>query len=152
MSYNVEFKDIEPIRVATIRYEGHVKNASKVFPKVFKAVKGKLNGAPFFNYYEMNQDTKIGKMELCVPTEEEPNGNGVRVKYMPRIKALCVTHIGPYETLCNAYEAIDQYVQENPVILQPPFREIFIKGPGMIMKGNPNKYITEIQFPLKEEE
>lgn len=33
----------------------------------------------------------------------------------------------------------------------PPFREVFIKGPGMLIKGNPDKYITEIHFPIKEE-
>ncbi|HBH0630399.1 TPA: AraC family transcriptional regulator, partial [Clostridioides difficile] len=33
-----------------------------------------------------------------------------------------------------------------------PWREVFIKGPGMLIKGNPDNYITEIIFPLKEEE
>ena len=29
-----------------------------------------------------------------------------------------------------------------------PTREVFIKGPGMIFKGNPKKYLTEIQLPI----
>tara|TARA_B100000575_G_scaffold17953_1_gene12467 strand:- start:884 stop:994 length:111 start_codon:yes stop_codon:yes gene_type:complete len=29
-------------------------------------------------------------------------------------------------------------------------REIYIKGPGMIFRGKPKKYITEIQFPLED--
>jgi len=29
-----------------------------------------------------------------------------------------------------------------------PRREIYIKGPGMIFKGNPQNYITEIAIPL----
>jgi len=32
-----------------------------------------------------------------------------------------------------------------------PFREVYIKGPGMFLKGNPEKYITEIIFPLEKE-
>lgn len=29
-------------------------------------------------------------------------------------------------------------------------REIYIKGPGMMFKGNPEKYITEILYPIEE--
>ena len=47
----------------------------------------------------------MGDMELCVPTEATPMGNGIEVKEMPRIKAVCVTHIGSYETLTPAYAA-----------------------------------------------
>ena len=98
----------------------------------------------------MNPETKMGDMELCVPTEATPSGNGIEVKEMPRIKAVCVTHIGSYETLTSAYAAIDSYAEQNKLKLRPPFREVFIKGPGMFLKGNPDKYITEIQFPIQE--
>lgn len=70
---------------------------------------------------------------------------------MPRIKAVCVTHVGSYETLFFAYAAIDKYAADNGLLLTPPFREVFIKASGMFLKGNPDKYITEIQFPIKEE-
>jgi len=30
-----------------------------------------------------------------------------------------------------------------------PTRAIYIKGPGMIFKGNPKKYLTEIQMVVK---
>lgn len=150
MNYQVEIRDIEPIRVAFMRYKGIASEANKVFPNVFKSIQGKVNGAPFFCFYVMDQETKMGEMELCVPTAETPKVNGVEVKDMPRIKAVCVTHVGPYETMQYAYEAIDRYALENCLTLQPPFREVYIKGPGMFLKGNPNKYITEIQFPVKE--
>ena len=120
------------------------------FPNVFKSIRGKVDGAPLFNYIKMDSQSKIGTIELCVPTQENPCGNGIEVKELPRIKAVCVTHIGSYDSLKMAYDAIDKYTMENHINLMPPFREVFIKGPGMILKGNPNKYITEIQFPIKE--
>ncbi|MFD3158768.1 GyrI-like domain-containing protein (plasmid) [Haloimpatiens sp. FM7330] len=150
MNYDIKVRDVEPIRVAYMRYKGVVTEANKVFPNVFKAIRGKVNSAPFFCYYAMNPDTKVGELDLCVPTSETPITSGIEVKEIPRIKAVCVTHIGPYETLQNAYTAINKYAQSHGLILQPPFREVFIKGPGMILKGNPNKYITEILFPIKE--
>jgi effector-binding domain-containing protein len=150
MDYSVEIRDIEPVRIAFTKYKGNVEGANKVFPSVFMSVGGKANGAPFICYYVMDPVTKIGEMELCVPTAEMPNASGIEVKEMPRIKALCVTHEGPYETMQNAYAALDRFAIERKLILMPPFREVFIKGPGMIFKGNPEKYITEIQFPFKE--
>lgn len=151
MGYKIEIRELEPIRVAYLRYCGIATQANKVFPKVFQAIMGKVNGAPFFSYLEMNPETKMGVMELCVPTAEIPSGSGIEVKEMPHIKAVCATHIGTYETLGAAYAAIDRYAEENGIQLQPPFREVFIKGPGMILKGNPDKYITEIHFPVKED-
>jgi effector-binding domain-containing protein len=37
--------------------------------------------------------------------------------------------------------------QKSYTVVGPP-REIYIKGPGMIFRGNPKKYLTEIQFPV----
>ena len=151
MDYQIEIRDIEPIRIAFMRYKGIATEANKVFPNVFKSIQGKTSGAPFFCYYVMNPETKMGEMDLCVPTAETPAGSGIEVKEMPRVKAVCTTHTGPYETLYQAYAAIDQYAAEHDLQLQPPFREVFIKGPGMLLKGNPSQYITEILFPLRED-
>lgn len=151
MEYKIEIKEIAPVRIAYMKYKGMVTKANKVFPNVFKSIRGKTNGAPFFHYLSMNPETKMGELELCVPTEEVPIGNGIEIKEMPQIKAVCVTHVGSYETLFLAYTAINQYASDNNLILMPPFREIFIKGKGMFLKGNIDKYITEIQFPIKEE-
>ena len=151
MQYQIEIREIEPVRVDYMKYKGIATEANKIFPNVFKSIRGKVNGAPFFSYLAMNPETKQGEMELCVPTVENPAGNGIEVKEMPRIKAVCVTHIGSYETLPLAYAAIDKYAADNGLILTLPFREVFIKAPGMFLKGNPDKYITEIQFPIKGE-
>lgn len=151
MEYQIEIRDIEPIRVAFMRYKGIVTEANKVFPSVFQSIKGKTSGAPFFCYYVMNQETKMGEIDLCVPTEETPIKKGIEIKELPRIKAISVTHIGSYETLHNAYTVIDRYAAEHNLQLRPPFREVFIKGPGMFLKGNPAQYVTEVLFPIKEE-
>ncbi|HBH1806544.1 TPA: GyrI-like domain-containing protein [Clostridioides difficile] len=150
MTYKVEIKEIEPIRVAYMKYKGNTTEANKVFPNVFKSIRGKTNGAPLFNYISMDMKSKTGVIELCVPTEENPQGSGVEIKVLPRIKAICVTHIGTYDDLALAYNEIDRFAEKNNIVLAPPFREIYIKGPGLIFKGNQNKYITEIQFPIKE--
>ena len=102
MEYQIEIREIEPVRVAYIKYKGFAPEANKVFPNVFKSIRGQTNGATFFSYLSMNTETKIGDMELCVPTEATPAGNGIEVKELPRIKAVCVTHIGSYPDALRA--------------------------------------------------
>ncbi len=150
MDYKIEIRDIEPVRVAFLPYKGIVTGANKMFPCVFQSIRGKTNGAPFLYYYEMNPITKMGVMDICIPTEESPSKSGVEVKELPRIKAISVSHVGSYETLHYAYAAIEQYALEHRLQLQQPFREVYIKGPGMFFKGNPSGYITEVLFPIKE--
>lgn len=97
-----EIREVEPVHVAYINYRGIVREANKIFPNVFKSIRGKTNGAPFFSYLSMDPESRHGQMELCVPTAEYPVGSGIEIKDLPGIKALCVTHIGPYETLADA--------------------------------------------------
>lgn len=150
MEYQIEIRDLDPVRIAYMTFQGSVSEANTWMPKVFKSIRGKQSGAPFFQYITMDPMTKTGLLELCVPTEMEPSGSGVDVKVLPQCRALCVMHVGSYETLYRAYEAIEAYAKEHALILQPPFREVYIKGPGMFLKGNPDNYITEIQFPIQE--
>lgn len=151
MNYEVNLKEVEEIRIAYIKYHGRVENANKFLPKVFKAIRGKNSGAPFFNYLDLDPKTKVGDMELCVPTLENPNSDIILIKSLPTTKVLSTIHRGPYENIMAGYEAIKKYSLEKNIELEPIFREVFIKGPGMILKGNPNNYITEIQFIIKED-
>ncbi|MFV0393198.1 MAG: GyrI-like domain-containing protein [Coprobacillaceae bacterium] len=150
MNYEVTINDVEAMRVAYTRYKGDVLKANTVFPSVFKSIRGKTNGAPFFNIIQMNPETKIGEIELCVPTLETPSQSGIEVKELPHVKAVSVTHVGPYEQMDEAYRAITRYANDHKLELVPPFREVYIKGPGLVLKGNPKNYITEIIFPIKE--
>jgi hypothetical protein len=34
--------------------------------------------------------------------------------------------------------------------LSSPCREVYLKGPGMVLKGNPKNYLTEIQLMIEE--
>ena len=65
------------------------------------------------------------------------------------VKAICTTHIGSYESINLAYKALTDYAAANRLETFTPSREVYIKGPGMIFKGNPNKFITELIIPIK---
>jgi effector-binding domain-containing protein len=44
------------------------------------------------------------------------------------------------------------YLREKGYTATLPTREIYLKGPGMIFKGNPKKYLTEIQVVISRDE
>jgi effector-binding domain-containing protein len=48
----------------------------------------------------------------------------------------------------RSYEKIALYLKKINHRVSAPPREIYIKGPGFIFKGNPKNYLTEIQFPV----
>ena len=150
MNYEIKIRDIEPVLAATLCFNGKHKEAAKHFPDIYKALKGQSSGSPFFCYY--NKEYKeIADIELCVPVSEKKELRGIIIKELPRIKAVSTVHTGSYETIRYAYQALTEYITEKKLETELPVREVYIKGPGMFFKGNPDKYITEIIIPLKEQ-
>jgi effector-binding domain-containing protein len=39
-----------------------------------------------------------------------------------------------------------EYIQNKKYETVLPVRELYLKGPGMIFRGNPKNYLTEIQI------
>ena len=63
----------------------------------------------------------------------------------------CVTllHKGPYDELGRSYAKIMTFIKDKGYEIVMPTREVYVKGPGMIFKGNPKNYLTEIQILVK---
>lgn len=57
---------------------------------------------------------------------------------------------GAYEELGRSYEKVFAFIRERGYEIEIPTREFYLKGPGMIFRGNPAKYLTEIQVLVKE--
>ena len=148
MNYEIEIKEFEAVNVASIRFKGAYTDVGKHFRTIFKSVKDKAHGAPFNCYYD-DEYQEVADMELCVPIRGTVTGKEIVLKTMPSMKALCTTHKGSYESLNFAYKALLDYAEENGIECKLPSREIYHKGPGMIFKGNPNNYLTEIAIPTE---
>jgi effector-binding domain-containing protein len=70
------------------------------------------------------------------------------VRELPASRVVTLVHRGPYEELRNSYARILKYAKERGYCIESPTREVYIKGPGMIFRGNAKKYLTEIQLPI----
>ena len=149
MSYEITKKEINPILVATIRYQGKYKDVGNYMGELYKAVKGNAEGAPFCCYYD-TEYREEADIELCIPVKKNVTDGRVGSKTLPGVKAISTIHHGSYSGLNQAYKVLMDYGNENHIKLLTPSREIYIKGPGMVFKGNENNYITEIILPYEE--
>ena len=146
--YKIEVKEFQPITVAAIRYKGKYSDVGKYIGRIYKAAKGNVSGEPFNCYYDA-EFKEAADIELCVPIKKLISADNITAKTLPAIKAICTFHLGAYEGLNLAYKALLDYARENNIKCLTPSRERYVKGPGMIFKGNPNKFLTEIIIPFE---
>ena len=144
MNYKVEIRKLEPVLIASVRFQGRYEDTGKYVARLFGAVKSRAAGAPFNLYYDGEYRENDADIEVCVPVREPVSAAGIESRRLPAMEVIVTTHVGPYDKLGDAYKAVNDFAAENHLEMKTPSRETYVKGPGMIFKGNPNKYQTEI--------
>ena len=140
---------IEPMLIAGLRMKGKYSECGKGFSIVGRKAGRFINGKPFCLYYDSEYKEDNADYETCFPIKKEISADGITVHTLPKVTCVTLLHHGPYHTLKSSYARIMEYIKEHGYEITLPTREVYIKGPGMIFKGNPKKYITEIQMPIK---
>lgn len=148
MNYEIQIKEIDEVKVAAIRYQGQYDECGEYMGKIFKAARGNAIGKAFNLYYDEGF-REVADIEVCVPVKHNVDGDSITCKTLSRIKAITTIHKGSYDSLGNAYKALFDYATENKIKVVASSREIYLKGPGMIFAGNPDKYETEIILPIE---
>jgi effector-binding domain-containing protein len=62
--------------------------------------------------------------------------DGMTGRTLPGQRGLTLMHRGPYDQLGRSYAKILQHANERKRNLALPTREVYVKGSGMIFKGN----------------
>ena len=143
---SIGIKNLEDMLIASIRFKGKYEEVGKYFGKIFKACGFQVKGQPFSLYYDQEYKENDADIEACVPVKREIKKEGINCRALKGGKAHTLIHKGPYECLGESYKKILDYIADNNLKITSPSREVYLKGPGMIFKGNPKKYITEIQM------
>jgi DNA-binding transcriptional MerR regulator/effector-binding domain-containing protein len=149
-SFAVEEKTFEPMLIAGIRMNGKYSECGAGFSRLGKTVGRFICGKPFNLYYDGEYREDDANFEPCFPIRKEVAVDGVSVRTLPGGRGLTLMHRGPYDQLGRSYAKILQQANERKLNLVLPSREVYVKGPGMIFKGNPKNYLTEIQLPFKD--
>lgn len=148
--YTFELKDMPDQLVASLRYKGRYDEMGTYIGKLFKAAGASANGAPFALYYDETYMEEGADIEVCLPVKKAIDKKGVTSRTIPGTRCLVTCHRGPYEALSYAYKAMQDALNEKGLKAVQPTREVYEKGPGMLLKGNPDKYRTLVMFPVEE--
>ena len=142
----IEEKEVETRLMAGVRYSGKYSDCGEKFGLIGKKMGFSISGKPFCLYYNDEYREDDAEIEACMPVRKGKSGNGIDVRELPGGKAVTLIHKGPFDTLGNSYEKIFEYINTKGLKKTLPFREVYLKGPGMIFKGDERNYLTEIQI------
>ncbi len=148
--FDVEEKELKTILIAGYRMKGKYKDVAEGFKLLGKVFGRYINGKAMCLYYDSEYKENDADFEPCFPIRKGTNSEGISVRELKGEKCVSLIHKGPYENLSESYKKIFSYINEKKYKAIIPSREVYIKGPGMIFKGNPNNYLTEIQILIKE--
>ena len=146
---NVQEKTLDSMLVAGVRMKGKYSECGRGFAQLGKAVGRHISGKPFCLYYDDEYREDDADLETCFPIRKAVQSAGISVRELAGGRCVALIHIGPYDQLGRSYEKLLAYVKDRDYEVVLPTREVYIKGPGMIFKGNPKKYVTEIQMLIK---
>ncbi|MBE0417096.1 MAG: GyrI-like domain-containing protein [Coriobacteriia bacterium] len=79
--------------------------------------------------------------------ESGPDAKGLGIKKLPAMTVASVLHHGPYESIGPTYEALGAWAVEQGYLVAGPPREVYMSDPATVP---PEKYLTEVQFPVQK--
>ena len=150
-SFEIEEKQLDTILIAGYRMKGRYDEVGKGFSILGKKFGRHINGKPMTLYFDSEYKEEGADFEPSFPIRKGQPSEGIEVRELPGGKCVSLIHKGPWDKLGDSYERIMSYIKEKGYETVIPSREIYLKGPGIILKGNPKNYLTEIQILIKAE-
>lgn len=138
-------KDLPSLTILGIRYRGRYDACGEKFGTLYKAAGRYVTGAPFCLYHTLEYEEEDADIEACVALRKAVTVPGAECRVLPGGKGVSIVYRGPYEGIGEAYKALFDYLDGKGLRARTPSREIYLKGPGMILPRSPKKYVTEIQ-------
>ena len=149
-TFEVEEKTVDAMLIAGVRMKGRYSDCGKGFAQIGRRFGRHIHGKPLLLYYDTEYKEQDAHFEACMPIRKGASEGEISVRELPGGRCVALLHEGPYDELGRSYATILAYVKQQGYEVETPTREVYIKGPGMIFKGNPKKYLTEIQMFIKE--
>jgi effector-binding domain-containing protein len=148
VTYEIEIREVPARRVATIRERVPMtvigKEMGEGFGEVARGVEAagsSIDGMPFAIFHEMDPDEV--DLELGFPVSGEVESGRVHGSIEDPSRMVCTMHVGPYEEVAPAYEALTAWIESHGERPGGPPREVYLNEPseGVVP-------ITEVQMPL----
>jgi effector-binding domain-containing protein len=102
-------------------------------------------GPPFVIYHAFGPDDVDA--EVCEPVVDAISATGrIRARILPAVTVARTLHVGPYENLGAAYDALTEWIRRSGLEPAGPVQERYLNGPGD--QVSPDAYETEIEIPI----
>lgn len=148
--FTVERKTLDSILVAGIRMQGRYSDCGPGFAEIGKRFGRQICGKPFMLHFDEEFKEEAADFEVGFPIRKGTSTDAITVRQLGGGECLSLVHQGPYDNLGQSYAQIFDAAKQQGSEFELPTREVYLKGPGMIFKGNPRKYLTEIQLIIKQ--
>ncbi len=149
-TFDVQEKTLDKLLIAGIRMKGRYCESGKGFSRIGRQFGRYIAGKCFLLHYDTEYKEDDADFETCFPIRQGKEIEGISARELLGGRCVSLLHRGPYEELGRSYAKIMAYVKEKGFEVVAPTREVYVKGPGAIFKGNPKNYLTEIQMLVKE--
>lgn len=148
-SFEIQEKALDPVTVAGVRMKGRYDECGKGFARIGRNFGRYIAGKPMMLHYDTEYKENDADFEACMPVRGGQAKDGISVRELPGGPCVTLLHQGPYDQLGRSYARILQYIRDKGYEVLTPSREVYHKGPGMIFRGNPKNYLTEIQVLVR---
>lgn len=141
-------KMVPDMLVASIRFTGRYEDVGAAFRRLVRLCGRHASGSSLSLYYDNEYRDSDADIEACVPVRAAVEGAGVTCRTLPGGRVVSFIHQGPYEQIGDSYKVLIDHTIRDRLCVKGPSREVYLRGPGMIIPRSPKKYLTEIQmFP-----
>lgn len=147
-THKVQEIELEPILYAGQRRQGSFEEIRLCFKAVGRAAGFRINGPATGLFYDEAYMEDGADFEGGFPLRRAIDSESVQCREIPGGRALSLLHVGPYDTICASYSRLMKRVTQLGMTAALPSREVYHKGPGLLFRGNPQRYRTEIQLLL----
>jgi DNA-binding transcriptional MerR regulator len=144
----VKEKSVDAVLVAGIRMKGRYSECGKGFARLGRSFGRLICGKPLLLHYDTEYREEDADFEACLPIRQRKSVEGAAVRELPGVRCVALVHKGPYDQMGRSYAKVLKWIKERNYKVVLPTREVYLKGPGMIFRGNPKNYVTEIQIPV----
>jgi effector-binding domain-containing protein len=138
--------------IVSIRDRGATADLPAIIGRSFEELYGRLAvlgvgpaGPPFVIYHAFGPDEIDA--EVCVPLREPVRADlRVVARTLPAATVAWTLHVGPYDDLATAHDAVADWARDRGHVAAGPPRELYLNGPDEGIA--PAAYRTEIEMPI----
>lgn len=147
-----QIKEVPNQFIASIQFKGKYSDIDEHMTRLNGIFSTVVNGPAFCLYHDEHHAEETMNIECCLPIRKKMPAARINYHTLKGGRMISITHEGDYSSIWKAYQKIVDYLNKRDFPILPPTREIYLRGKGNFLPGDPENYLTEIQFILKEDE